>query len=77
MGEEALIDTKDGQGYRLQARYRKGFFKVVVSAPDGRRLERKVEANYEPRWGIDVLDQEAIYHTASKLAKKLERQEPA
>ena len=75
MGEELLLDTKDNKGYHLQVSYHKGSFEVKVTAPDDKRkLEKKLEANYEPRWGIDVLDQEAIYRAATKLAKKLEKQ---
>jgi hypothetical protein len=75
MTEPLLIDSQDNKGYGLQVGYREGRFMVTVTAPEGvAQRSQELVANYEPRWGIDVLDQEAIYAAADKLAKQLEEQ---
>ena len=78
MNEHFLLDTKDDKGYRLTVSYQSGKFVVNVSAPEGgATMSKELVANYEPRWGIDVLDQEGIYRAADRMARQLEEQAQA
>lgn len=64
------IDTTRTDGFHLVVDYSNGNFQITVTAPDGRIKRAELVAGYEPRWGIDTLDLEAIYGAADRLIEE-------
>lgn len=73
----SLIDTTDNKGFKLKVDFISsiGYFSLTVTRPDGKLIEQKVPASYEPVFGIDALDLQKIYECAEKIAIELEKME--
>lgn len=69
-----IIDTDDDKGINLKVSYSEALhrFKVNVSYKD-ESLSDEFNANYEPRFGMDVSDNKRVTKIAEDMAQKTER----
>ncbi len=66
-------DSNDGSGFRAEAWYGGGSYRVFVRSDAGKVRWATVQASYPPRFGIDIGDMGQILAMADRLATLLER----